>query len=115
MLSWLGVLGTLVVFINSYINQESVMEDRVRIIWQGGMIKGRVFVLERFDTTISGILQVLQDLGKHPNDFNAMIVDVRTSVSGKLPPFLFMQGSELGAVLWALRDKGLGKNVWPSY
>jgi len=84
------------------------MEDgQVRIVWQGKVVKGRQEVLGRVDTTIPNILVALSDLGKHPNEFNDMIVSACPSKSGKLPFTYFVKGPEVGPVLASLREKGL--------
>ena len=71
------------------------------------MVKGRV------DTTVSSVLQALRDLGKHPNEFNSMIVYTGKKTE-KFPCHLFLKGDGVGEVIGKLREKGLCTDVFQS-
>ena len=89
------------------------MEDgKVRIVWNGtGLVQGKLEVLGCVDTTIPSILQVLGDMGKHPNEFNASIVDAKVKPNLPVPCILWTKGDIVGDILNGLKAKGLCKEV----
>ena len=86
-------------------------EGKVRIVWNGKQIRGKPEVLGCVDTTIPNILQVLSDMGRHPNEFNDLIVDAKAKPHLSVPCILWTKGAAVGEVLTQLRVKGLCKEV----
>ena len=84
---------------------------RVRVVWNGKVKHGRVTVLGCVDTTVPSILQVLKDLGKHPDEFNDMIVEAKAKPDRPVPCILWTSGSAVGEILYHLKSKGLCTEV----
>jgi len=88
------------------------MEDgRIRIVWNGRVVRGHAEVLGCVDTTVSNVLQVLSGMGRQPNDFNGWIVDAKAKPHLPVPCILWVKGTEVGEVIYNLREKGLCRDV----
>jgi len=90
---------------------EGIMQEgKVRLIW--GENKGSH---ERFyggvDTTFSNVLKVWTASGKHPNDFNNLIVEAKVKPHLSVPCILWCSGFEIGNLFQGLRDNGLCREV----
>ena len=86
-------------------------ESRVRLVWNGKSLRGVPAVLGCVDTTIPSILKVLGDLGKHPDEFNEMVVEAKARPDRPVPCILWAKGTAVGEILYHLRSKGLCKEV----
>jgi len=88
------------------------MEDgKIRVVWNGKRVRGEPVVLGCVDTTIPSILMVLEDMGKHPNEFNDLIVDAKVKPHLPVPCILWTKGDVVGEVLRHLRTRGLCEEV----
>ena len=86
-------------------------DTKVRVVWNGKVRHGSPTVLGCVDTTISSILQVLEDLGKNPDEFNDMIVEAKAKPDRPVPCILWTKGSAVGEIFYHLKSKGLCKEV----
>jgi hypothetical protein len=84
------------------------MEDgKVRVVWNGNVVRGVPEVLGCVDTTVSNILSVLSSMGKQPNEFNDTIVEAKAKPHLSVPCILWVKGDIAGAVVSNLRSQGL--------
>jgi len=87
------------------------MGDQVRIVWQGREENGVTEVLGRIDTSVSGILQTLGELGQRPDDFNNLIVGEPKFSYKKLPCHIFIKSKKFDVIISKLREMGRCQDV----
>jgi len=85
-------------------------EKSVRVIWEDRE-GNRSRLYGGVDTTFSAILKVWTASGKHPNEFNALIVGAKVKPHLLVSCILWCSGYEVGNLFQGLRDSGLCKEV----
>ena len=83
--------------------------DKVRIVCGGSKSEAPAVV----DTSYDSILQVLSFIGKHPNDFNTMIVEAKVKPHLSVPCILWCD-RVAEEVVQGLRGRGLCRDVYLS-
>jgi len=94
---------------DAVMNEIVKADDCVWIIWQGKVYRGHQIVCDRLVTTVSGILRVLDEMGKSPDDFNKTISSV--AIKEYSPVILFVRGHEFFAVRNKLLSSGTAKHI----
>jgi len=84
--------------------------NNLRIIWEErGGSKSRLY--GGINTTFSNVRQFFKDSGKHPNDFNALIIGAKVFSGSSVNCVLWCSGFEVGNLFNGLRDRGLCSEV----